>query len=312
MAHASCIHEAISAKVRGLHFPGDIQMQIGAVLPHNEIGTDPGAMKAYAQGVEALGLTHVLLYDHVLGADPNRPGGFSGPYDKDVAFHEPMTTFAFIAAVTEKVEMVTNVLILPQRQTALLAKQAAEVAILSNNRLRLGVGTGWNEVEYESLNVPFAARGKRQEEQVQLLRLLWQEDSLDFSGDFHRIPLASINPRPSQPIPIWFGGAAPALIDRAARFGDGWMPLGGPNDASKEILAALRQRREAAGLSWEGFGVQAQAMYAGGNAERWSKHAQRWQDLGATHLAVRTDGAGFTSVDQHLQAMRDYLTAVSQ
>ena len=158
--------------------------------------------------------------------------------------------------------MVTNVLVLPQRQTALVAKQAAEVAVLSNNRLRLGVGTGWNQVEYEALDVPFSQRGKRQEEQVQLLRMLWSEDSLDFTGDFHRVNLASINPRPSKPVPIWFGGAAPALIDRAARLGDGWMPLGGPGDASREILAALKSTRQAAGLSWDGFGVQAQAMYA--------------------------------------------------
>ena len=165
-------------------------MQIGAVLPHNEIGTDPGAMKAYAQGIEALGMTHMLLYDHVLGADPNRPGGFQGPYDKDIAFHEPFTTFAFIAAVTNKIEMVSNVLILPQRQTALVAKQAAEVAVLSNNRLRLGVGTGWNKVEYDALGIPFTQRGKRQEEQIELLRLLWSEDSLDYTGDYHRVEYA--------------------------------------------------------------------------------------------------------------------------
>ncbi|MEZ5559492.1 MAG: LLM class flavin-dependent oxidoreductase [Pseudomonadales bacterium] len=127
-------------------------MKFGAVFPHNEIGTDPGAIKAFAQGVEALGATHLLIYDHVLGADPNRPGGWKGAYDKDVAFHEPFTTFAFLAAVTEHIELVTTVLILPQRQTALVAKQAAEVAILSGNRLRLGIGTGWNRIEYEALN----------------------------------------------------------------------------------------------------------------------------------------------------------------
>lgn len=286
-------------------------MQLGAVLPHNEIGTDPGAMKAYAQGVEALGFSHILLYDHVLGADPNRPGGFSGPYDKDISFHEPLTTFAFIAAVTESVEMVTNVLVLPQRQTALVAKQAAQVAILSNNRLRLGVGTGWNEVEYEALNVPFAERGKRQEEQVELLKLLWREDSLDFNGDYHRVNLASIKPRPSKPIPVWFGGAAPALLDRAARLGDGWMPLGGPGAASAEILATLKAKREAAGLPWAGFGVQAQAMYAGGDADRWHKHAGKWRALGATHLAIRTDSADLQGVDEHLRAMQTYKEAVS-
>ena len=285
-------------------------MEIGAVLPHNEIGTDPGAIKAYAQGVENLGCTHMLLYDHVLGADPDRPGGFQGPYDKDIQFHEPLTTFAFIAAVTEKIEMVTTILILPQRQTALVAKQAAEVALLSRNRLRLGVGTGWNKVEYDALGVPFTQRGKRQEEQVELLRLLWNEDSLDFSGDFHRVELASINPRPDRPIPIWFGGGAPVVLERAARLGDGWMPLGGPNDASREMIDQLKQARLAAGRDWADFGIQAQAMFAGGNPDRWATHAGRWRDLGATHLAVRSDSAGLRNVDEHLKAVEQYLAAV--
>lgn len=287
-------------------------MEIGAVLPHNEIGTDPGAMKAYAQGIEALGMTHVLLYDHVLGADPNRPGGFKGPYDKDVAFHEPLTTFAFIAAVTENIEMVTNVLILPQRQTALVAKQAAQVALLSNNRLRLGVGTGWNKLEYDALGIPFAQRGQRQPHQVALMRALWQEDSLDYSDPFHRVELASINPRPSQPIPIWFGGGADVVLQRAAQLGDGWMPLGGPNEASRQMIAKLKTAREAAGLSWQGFGIQAQAMFAGGDADRWSTHAQKWRELGASHLAIRTDSAGFTSVDAHLDAVETYRDAIRQ
>ena len=141
--------------------------------------------------------------------------------------------------------------------------------------------------------------------------MLWSEDSLDYTGEFHRINLASINPRPSQPIPIWFGGAAPALIDRAARLGDGWMPLGGPGNASAEILSQLQHKRAAAGLPWAGFGVQAQAMFAGGDPERWSKHANKWRELGATHLAVRTDSAGLGDVDDHLRAMQDYQQAVS-
>lgn len=286
-------------------------MKIGAVLPHNEIGTDPGAMKAYAQGIEALGMTHMLLYDHVLGADRNRPGGFEGPYDKDIAFHEPFTTFAFIAAVTEKIEMVSNVMILPQRQTALVAKQAAEVAILSNNRLRLGIGTGWNKVEYDALGVPFEQRGKRQEEQVELLRRLWTEDSLDYAGEFHRVELASINPRPSAMIPIWFGGGVKKVLTRAATLGDGWMPLGGPGAASAEMIAHLRAAREAAGKHWEDFGIQAQAMFKGGDPERWAKHAQGWRDLGATHLAIRTDSVGLSNVDEHLKCIETYVTAVS-
>lgn len=285
-------------------------MQIGAVLPHNEIGTDPGAIKAYAQGLEAMGISHLLIYDHVLGADPDRPGGFKGPYDKDVAFHEPMTTFAFIAAVTEKLEMVTTILILPQRQTVLVAKQAAELAILSNNRFRMGVGTGWNQVEYTGLNVPFERRGARQAEQVEVMRRLWQEDSLDYQGEFHHIDKASILPRPSQPIPIWFGGSAPALLKRCAELGDGWMPLMGANDAARECLATMKQAREAAGRSWDDFGIQAQAQYAGGSPERWQKHASKWRDLGATHMAIATHNAGPTDVDGHLSRVQEYLDAL--
>lgn len=287
------------------------EMQIGAVLPHNEIGTDPGAMKAYAQGIEALGMSHMLLYDHVLGADPDRPGGFQGPYDKDVAFHEPLTTFAFIAAITEKIELVSNVMILPQRQTALVAKQAAEVAILSKNRLRLGIGTGWNKVEYDSLGVPFDGRGKRQEEQVELLRLLWSEDSLDYHGKYHRVELASINPRPTQPIPIWFGGGAKKVLTRAATMGDGWMPLGGPGEASSQMIEHMKSARTDAGLSWDNFGIQAQAMFKGGDPERWAKHAQGWRNLGATHLAVRTDSNRLESVDDHLRCIEQYVEAIT-
>src|SRR3954466_12038140 len=167
-------------------------MQIGAVLPHHEIGTDVGAIKAYLQGVEDLGMTHLLIYDHVMGVDRSRPGGFEGPYDKDVQFHEPFAFFAFAAALTQRIELVTTVLILPQRQTVLVAKQAAEVAILSGNRLRLGVGTGWNEAEYQALNESFHNRGKRQAEQVELLRKLWTEESLTFEGSFHTVEQASI------------------------------------------------------------------------------------------------------------------------
>ena len=286
-------------------------MQIGAVFPHNEIGTDPGAIKAFAQGVESLGISHLLIYDHVLGADPDREGGFRGPYDKDVAFHEPFTTFAFIAAVTEKLEMITTVMILPQRQTVLAAKQAAEVALLSNNRFRLGVGVGWNEVEYVGLNETFTNRGRRQAEQVEVMRKLWSEDSLDYTGDYHRIDKASINPRPSQPIPVWFGGSAPALLDRVARLGDGWIPLMGANDKAQACIDTIKATREAAGLSFDNFGIQAQAQYAGGSPERWQKHAQAWQNMGCTHIAIATHNAGPTDVDGHLSRIREYQDAIS-
>ena len=286
-------------------------MEIGAVFPHNEIGTDPQAIKDYAQGVEELGVTHLLIYDHVLGADRDRPGGFEGPYDKDVAFHEPFTTFAFIAAVTKKLDMITTVMILPQRQTVLVAKQAAELAILSNNRFKLGIGVGWNTVEYTGLNENFKNRGKRQEEQVELMRLLWENEVLEYKGDYHHIDKASINPRPSKIVPIWFGGGAPQLIERCADLGDGWIPLMGPNEAARKALAAIKEKRESKGLNWDNFGVQAQAQYAGGDAERWNKHAEKWRNLGASHLAIATHNAEPTNVDGHLGRIKDYLNAVT-
>ena len=286
-------------------------MEIGAVFPHNEIGTDPQAIKDYAQGVEELGVTHLLIYDHVLGADRDRPGGFEGPYDKDVAFHEPFTTFAFIAAVTKKLDMITTVMILPQRQTVLVAKQAAELAILSNNRFKLGIGVGWNAVEYTGLNENFKNRGKRQEEQVLLMRLLWKSEVLEYKGDYHHIDKASINPRPSKSIPIWFGGGAPQLIERCADLGDGWIPLMGPNEAARKTLATIKEKRESKGLDWDNFGVQAQAQYAGGDAERWNIHAEKWRNLGASHLAIATHNAEPTNVEGHLGRIKEYLNAVT-
>ena len=285
-------------------------MKLGVVFPHHEIGTDPGAIKAYAQGAEDLGADHMLIYDHVLGADPDRPGGWAGPYDKDVAFHEPFTVFSFMAAVTETIEFATAVLILPQRQAALVAKQAAELAILSGNRFRLGIGTGWNEVEYEALDVPFARRGKRQEEQVDVMRQLWESDNLTYGGEFHTVTKASILPRPSKAVPIWFGGGAPALLKRCALIGDGWVPLGGPGEGSTNALRQIRAHREAAGLPWDGFGIQAQAQFRGGTPERWQNHAARWVTLDCTHIAVATHNAGNRTVDDHLAAARAYFDAI--
>ncbi len=284
-------------------------MQIGAVLPHNEIGTDPGAIKAYLQGVEELGMSHLLIYDHVMGV--KREGGFKGPYDSDTAFHEPFAFFGFAAAVTERIELVTTVLILPQRQTVLVAKQAAEIAVLSNNRLRLGVGTGWNKTEYTALNENFHNRGKRQAEQVELMRKLWTSDVFDFHGEYHTIENASINPRPTQPVPIWFGGSAPALLERCAKLGDGFMPLGGANDKSAAVLAEIGRIREGVGLSMDGFGVQSQAQWAGGNPERWRAHASTWKEIGATHIAVATHQAELTDVDGHLARIAEYRDATA-
>ena len=201
-------------------------------------------------------------------------------------------------------------MILPQRQTVLAAKQAAEVALLSNNRFKLGIGVGWNELEYVGLNETFNNRGRRQEEQVDVMRKLWSEDSLDYTGEYHRIDKASINPRPSKTIPIWFGGSAPALLDRVARLGDGWIPLMGANDKAKTCIDTIKQTRKAAGLSFANFGIQAQAQYAGGSPERWRKHAEAWRGMGCTHLAVATHNAGPTNVDGHLARIGEYQQAL--
>ena len=189
-------------------------MKFGVVFPHNEIGTDSEAIKSYAIGVDRdLKADHMLIYDHVLGVDPNLHVGWSGPYDKDVAFHEPFTVFAFMAAVTESVEFATSVLVLPQRQTALVAKQAAELAILSNYRLRLGIGTGWNEVEYEALDVPFDHRGSRQAEQVELMRKLWITILYCLKGDFTLCLMLRFFPDPSVPYLYGLGALHPHCCD---------------------------------------------------------------------------------------------------
>src|SRR5579864_3397066 len=197
-------------------------MRIGVVFPQTEIGNDPIAIRDYAQAVEDLGYQHVLAYDHVLGAGLAHRPNWQGPYTSETPFHEVFVLFGYLAAVTHKVELVTGILIVPQRQTALVAKQAAQVDILSQGRLRLGVGIGWNEVEYEALGEDFHTRGARSGEQITVLRLLWTQPVVDFKGRWHHIPEAGINPLPVQrPIPIWLGGEADAVLERVGTMGDG-------------------------------------------------------------------------------------------
>ncbi len=200
-------------------------MKIGLVYPQTEYSSDPIAIRDYAQTAEALGFTHILAYDHVLGANPERPGGWDGPYTCHDPFQELFTLFSFMAGITSRIEFASGVFILPQRQTALFAKQAANLDVYCGGRLRLGVGIGWNEVEYTSLNENFRNRGKRFEEQVEVLRLLWTQPLVNFQGRWHHIPDAGLNPMPVQrPIPLWFGGSAEPVLERTARLADGWMP----------------------------------------------------------------------------------------
>jgi probable F420-dependent oxidoreductase len=286
-------------------------MKIGVVFPQTEIGNDPSVIRDFAQAVEGMGFNHLLVYDHVLGAHRNRPGGFQGPYDKDTAFHEPFVLFGYLAGMTQTIELVTGVIILPQRQAALVAKQAAEVAVLSGGRLRLGIGVGWNAVEYEALGESFSNRGQREEEQVQVLRALWENETIDFEGRWHRVPQAGINPRPETQIPIWFGGTADALLERAARIGDGWMPLAPSGDQAEAAVEKIHRHLEAAGRDPKSFGIEPQARIAGGNPGRWRKHAEGWRELGATHISIVTMGANLTRPEDHLKAASEWRDAIS-
>jgi probable F420-dependent oxidoreductase len=279
-------------------------MRIGAVFPQTEFGDDPAAIREYAQTIEALGFTHILLYDHVLGASTATRPDWSGPYTSDTPFHEVFVTLAYLAGLTTTLKLVTGVLVLPQRQTALVAKQAAELDLLSGGRLRLGVGVGWNEVEYESLNENFRNRGARSEEQIALLRELWTKPVVTFSGRYHSIDNAGIKPLPAQrPIPVWIGGYAEATLQRVAALGDGWFPWIPPDDRARAMLERLRELTRAAGRQPESIGIEPQLSVGRVPEAERARYVQSWRDLGATHLCVNTMGAGFTSPAQHLAAL---------
>jgi probable F420-dependent oxidoreductase len=282
-------------------------MKIGVVFPQTEIGSDPAAIRDYAQTAEGLGYSHVLAYDHVLGANPNRPGGWDGPYTFQTPFHEVFVLFSYLAGITQRLELVTGILILPQRQTALVAKQSASLDLLSGGRLRLGVGLGWNEVEYTGLNEDFHNRGKRIEEQVALLRRLWTEPLVDFTGQWHTIPDAGINPLPVQrPIPIWFGGHAEPVLRRTARLGDGWMPNYRNPAEARSSLDLLDRFLEEAGRSRSQIGIEARLSYAVGDPKTWEALMVGWRAEGATHLSFNTMGSGFKTPQEHIQAIRKF------
>ena len=266
-------------------------MKIGAVFPTTEIGDDPAVIRDWAQTAEGLGYDYMLTYDHVLGAvHADREPPFMGPYTEEHPFHEPFVLFGYLAGVTERLELATGVIILPQRQTALVAKQVAELDVLSGGRLRLGVGTGWNHAEYEALGVPFEGRGKRFDEQIEVLRQLWREELVDFSGAYHRIDRANILPRPPREIPLWFGALQPVALQRAVRLGDGLslatMPsrIGGMVDAARELLTAAG--REAAD-----YGFEAQVDFSQGPAE-WEREVALWREKGCSHVCLRAMDTG--------------------
>ncbi|MFQ5400509.1 MAG: LLM class F420-dependent oxidoreductase [Anaerolineae bacterium] len=285
-------------------------MKFGVIYPQTEFGNDPAAIRDYAQTAESLGFSHILAYDHILGANPDRPGGWRGIYNYRDAFHEPFVMFSFMAAVTQRIEFTTGILILPQRETAVVAKQAATLDVLSHGRLRLGVGLGWNEVEYEALNQDFHTRGRRVEEQVTLLRRLWTEPLVTFHGRWHHIPDAGLNPLPVQrPIPIWFGGYVDAVLRRIARMGDGWLPGHRNAAAARPDLEKLDRYLEENGRSRADIGIEARISYGDGNPKAWHELISGWEAAGATHLTVNTMRLGFDTPAAHIKAIRDFAEA---
>jgi probable F420-dependent oxidoreductase len=277
-------------------------MRVGVIFPQTELGGDVGALRAYAEGVTALGFTHILAYDHVVGADLEAHQGWF-PYDVDTTFHEPFVMFGYLAAVTP-LELVTGIIILPQRQTALVAKQAAEVDLLTGGRFRLGVGLGWNAVEYEALGQPFHERGRRMSEQIGLLRRLWTERSVTHAGAFDRITDAGLSPRPiQQPIPVWVGAASEPAYRRVGRLADGWFPQVRPGDDLDRALAVIAKAAEEVGRDPASIGMEGRVVWSPGDPDRFARQVERWRAAGATHVTINTMDTGQASVDDHLEAL---------
>ena len=287
-------------------------MKIGIVYPQIELGGDPEAVRRIGLAVEELGYNHLLMYDHVVGAlHEGREPELWGPYTEQDPFHDPFVALGYLAAITKKIELVTGVLILPQRQTVLVAQQAADLDLLSGQRLRLGVGTGWNYVEYDALGQDFAVRGKRVDEQIGFLRDLWDEPLLTFKGDFDSIDRGNINPRPKRTIPIWIGGFSEPAFRRGGQVGDGFI-FAGPVDGGTGLVRGVLEGWERvkhhlaeAGRSVEGFGAD-YVMTSGNSLEKAVDTIHRWQDAGGTHASIVTMGMGLKTTDAHL----DYINEI--
>jgi probable F420-dependent oxidoreductase len=282
-------------------------MHIGVVYPQTELRGDPNAVRRIGRAVEDLGFDYLLAYDHVLGAvHADRTPELTGPYTEHDPFHDPFVMFAHLAAITERIGFATGVLILPQRQTALVARQASDVDLLSGGRFRLGVGIGWNHVEYDALGQDFHTRGAREEEQIPLLRRLFTEPVVDFSGRFDRVDRASLMPKPTRAIPIWLGGSGDAAFRRAARLADGFIFSGGAGiDHNVDAWKGLRGRVESAGRAVEDFGGEHVARPRG--IDNLRAELDTWRDAGGTHLSILTMGMGLDSIDGHI----DYLASVA-
>ncbi|MEA2657227.1 MAG: hypothetical protein QOI23_2592 [Chloroflexota bacterium] len=283
-------------------------VQIGVVYPQTELRGDPGAVRLIGRAVEDLGFDHLLTYDHVLGAiHAGRTPQLTGPYTEHDTFHDPFVMFAYLSAITQRIGFATGILVLPQRQTALVARQATDVDLLSGGRLRLGVGVGWNHVEYQALGQDFHSRGARQEEQIELLRRLFTEPVVDFSGRFDRVDRAALVPKPSRSIPIWLGGNGAVAFDRAARLADGFIFFGGTSGQVIEDWKRLTDQLGALGRSVEDFGADWVVLKRDTIGDL-TAEIEAWREAGGTHASVDTMDHGFESVAGHI----DYLTSVAR
>ncbi|HLX88544.1 MAG TPA: LLM class F420-dependent oxidoreductase [Acidimicrobiales bacterium] len=285
-------------------------MEIGVIFPQTEVGSDPAAVRSIGQAADELGYRHLAAYDHVLGGDTAVLGELGGPYTIDDTFREPLTMFAYLAACTD-LAFATSILIGPQRQTALLAKQAAEVDLLCGGRLRLGLGIGWNRLEYDALGMPFDKRGAILEEQVIVLRELWTKRSVTFEGQFHEIRASGLAPLPIQrPIPIWAGGYAPAALRRIGRIADGWFPMVRPGGGLEKALETIREGAAEAGRDLADFQFEGRLEYATRDHDKMAEHVRRWREAGASHLSLNTMHAGLTTVDAHIAALAEMAQVV--
>jgi probable F420-dependent oxidoreductase len=287
---------------------GRIAMKIGVIYPQTELNGNPVAVRSIGLAAEKMGYDYLIAYDHVLGASHDREPKLGGPYTEKDTFHDPFVMFAYLAGITTRIEFVTGVLILPQRQTVLVARQAADLDLLSHERFRLGVGSGWNYVEYESLGQDFHSRGKRLGEQISILRRLWSEPLVDFKGMFDRIDRAALNPQPRRPIPIWLGGFAEVALRRAAAVGEGFIFADGAADAFEQI-SHLQQILKDAGRPLGNFGFQCNMLRAK-NAVDIVATALRWRDVGGTHVSITTMGKNFKSIEQHIDYMEEVLNSI--
>src|SRR5262245_32015062 len=295
-------------------------LKLGVIFPQTECGTDLGALAESARAVESTGVDHLFVADHVLGADPQSHSHPSlQTYSHKAVVHEALTLMAYLAAITQRLTLATGILILPQRQTALVAKQAAQIDVLSGGRLRLGIGVGWNAVEFEALNETFDNRGRRSAEQIAVLRALWMQPVVDFRGEFHRIDHAGLNPMPIQrPIPIWFGVGSreqptppDAALRRIARLADGWSPNFAPDGQGQALVARVHQYAREAGRDPAALPLEGRVRLAGQEPDGWMKQVEAWKALGAASLIAEPRGARLRFPAGHLDALRRFKDALS-